>query len=216
MSVRIRRILVLGTRTFAEEVTDFVTDIPGVVVEGFVENLNPERCATPLRGRPVIWVDDLPKFAGTHEVVCALSTTKRSRFTAQAAAHGMRFATLVHPTSHVSKSATLGPGTVVNALAAVGAHAVLGANVIISRGVLVGHHSRLGDHVTVGPGANIAGCTEIGEATYVGMGAIVLDHVKVGDHALIGSGALVNRDVPSRVQVLGMPARITREGVDGK
>jgi sugar O-acyltransferase (sialic acid O-acetyltransferase NeuD family) len=211
-----RRILILGTRTFAEEVAEFVSDIPGVEVEGFVENMNRERCAEPLLGLPVIWVDDLPGYVDTHEAVCALSTTKRSRFTAQAAAHGMRFATLVHPTSLVAKSATLGPGTIINALSAVGAQVRVGAHVVMNRGVLIGHHTRIGDFVTLAPGSNIAGCSEIGESTYVGMGAIVLDHTKVGACSVVGSGAVVTRDVPSHVQVLGAPARITKEGIDGR
>jgi sugar O-acyltransferase (sialic acid O-acetyltransferase NeuD family) len=211
-----RRILILGTRTFAEEVAEFISDIPGVEVEGFVENMDRSTCTSRKVGLPVIWVDDLPKYAATHEAVCALSTTKRSKFTTQAAALGMRFATLVHPTSLVAKSATLGPGTIVNALSAVGAHVQVGAHVIINRGVLIGHHSRIGDYATLSPGSNIAGCSEIGEATWVGMGAIVLDHTTVGAHSIVGSGAVVTKDVPSRVQVLGTPARITKEGIDGK
>ena len=48
------------------------------------------------------------------------------------------------------------------------------------------------------------------------MGAIVLDHVTIGAHAVVAAGAVVTRDVPDRVQVMGMPAKVTRENIDGR
>lgn len=211
-----RRILVLGTRTFAVEVADMASDIPGVVVEGFVENLDRDRAGGTLEGLPVHWVDDIAPLAATHEAVCALSTTHRSQFTAQVEALGMRFAALVHPTARLSRSAEVGEGSIVNAGAILAAHATLGRHVIVNRGALIGHHTRLGDHVTVGPGANIGGCCEVGEATYIGIGAVVLDQMRIGAHAIVGAAALVTREVPDRVQVMGVPARITREHIDGR
>jgi acetyltransferase-like isoleucine patch superfamily enzyme len=66
------------------------------------------------------------------------------------------------------------------------------------------------------PGANIAGACSIGNATYVGMGALVLDHHIVGSQSVVGAGSVVTRDVPDKVQVLGAPARIVREQIEGR
>lgn len=210
------RLLVLGTRTFAVEVADMASDIPGVVVEGFVENLDRDRAGQTLEGLPIHWVGDIGALAATHEAVCALSTTFRSRFTCEVEALGLRFATLVHPTARVSRSAVVGEGSVVNAGAIIAARAVLGRHVIVNRGALIGHHTRLGDHATVGPGANIGGCCEVGEATYIGIGAVILDQLRIGAHAIVGAASLVTREVADRVQVMGVPARVTKENIDGR
>ena len=209
-------LLILGTRTLAEEVADLAADTPGFRVAGFVENLDRERCREPLRGLPVHWIDDVRELARDHVAVCALATTKRRRFVEEAAALGLGFAMLVHPTAHVSGTTRIGAGSIVGAGAVVGARSSLGRHVLLNRGVLVGHHTEIGDYVTLQPGANVAGACRIGEGTYVGMGAVVLDHLSIGEGAVVGAGAVVTKDVPPHVQVVGVPARIVKEGVDGR
>ena len=210
------RLLILGTRTFASEVADLASDVPDCEVTAFVENMDPAKRGTTLDGRPILWIDEIAALASTHVAVCALSTTHRHRFVAQAAALGVPFATLVHPTARISRTARVLPGAIVSAGAIVAAHATIGHHTIVNRGALIGHHTTLGDYVTVGPGANIGGCCAFGDATYVGIGAIVLDQLQIGRQVVVGAGAVVTRPVPDRVQVMGVPARVTREDIDGR
>jgi len=46
------------------------------------------------------------------------------------------------------------------------------------------------------------------EDVYLGAGCIILPGVQVGSGALVAAGALVNRDVPARQGVAGVPARV--------
>lgn len=210
------RLLILGTRSLAEEVADLASEMPGVEVAGFVENLERSRCDETVEGLPIIWVDSLAEYRESHTAVCALATTHRSRFTDQAAALGIGFATLVHPSARISRRSSLGEGTIVSAGVIVAAHATIGRHVLLNRGALIGHHTSIGDHASILPGANIAGKCRIGDSAYVGMGAIVLDNIVVGAHSVVGAGAVVTRDVPSNVQVVGVPARIVKENISGK
>jgi sugar O-acyltransferase (sialic acid O-acetyltransferase NeuD family) len=208
------QVVILGTHLFAEEVADLVEQVPDHELAAFCENWDRDRCAQPLLGRPVVWIDDLADLAADHLAVCAIGTTRRRGFVEQAAAAGIGFVTLRHPTATVFPSARIGEGCILGAGTVVAARTEVGRHTILNRGVLVGHHARVGDYVTLSPAANVAGATRIGDGVYVGMGAAVLDRLEIGAGSVIGAGAVVTRDMPAGVQALGVPARVVREGVE--
>jgi sugar O-acyltransferase (sialic acid O-acetyltransferase NeuD family) len=201
----VRSLFILGTGLLAEEFFA-LAETSGCSVTAFVENLQLDKIGGSLCGRPIIGIDDLPDRAAC---ICALSTTRRREYIDQVAGRAT-FATLVHPTSVVLPSTTVGEGTVVSTGVLVGARTEIGRHVFLNRGVRVGHHARIGDYVTVQPGANIAGAGEIGAETYIGMGAIVIERLTIGSGVTIAAGALVKHDVPDRTLVAGAPAVIKK------
>lgn len=68
----------------------------------------------------------------------------------------------------------------------------------------------LEDHVTVGHRA-VVHSAYIERGSLIGIGAVVLDGVRVGAGSIIGAGAVVNKDVPPRSLVVGVPAKWLRE-----
>ncbi len=81
--------------------------------------------------------------------------------------------------------------------------------------VIVGVHTGIGlrgsffsdDMGTRGP--------TVGAYTRVGTGAKILGAVTVGERAVIGAGAVVINDVPEAATVVGVPARVVRQGPVG-
>jgi serine O-acetyltransferase len=81
--------------------------------------------------------------------------------------------------------------------------------------VIVGVHTGIGlrgsflsdDMGTRGP--------VVGAYARIGTGAKVLGHVCVGERAVIGAGAVVLADVPEAATVVGVPARVVRQGPVG-
>ncbi len=137
------RLLILGARSFAEDVADWATDIPHATIAGFVVNdRRPER-GDQLRGLPVYWIDDLPQPLESYSAVCALSTTRRRPIIQAARGQGLAFTVLRHPTAHVPRSVRLGTGIVAAPCCVVGGHAEFGDDVILGRGSLIGHHTQL-------------------------------------------------------------------------
>ncbi len=212
---RPQKLAILGTSLFAPEVADIVEDCGTFEVSVFVENWDRSKAGETLLGRPIVWLEEAAPLAATHQALCSLGTTRRRAFVEAAAALGFRFATVLHPTARVSRRSQVGAGSFLSAGVVVAAQARIGSHVIVNRGVLVGHDTVVGDYVTLSPGANVAGAVSIGAGSYVGMGAIVLDRVRIGEGAVIGAGAVVTKDVPDRVEVMGIPARVVRELAEG-
>ena len=209
-------LLILGAGTFAVEVADLASDIPGIRVAGFVESLDRSRCAETIQGLPVHWVDEIGHLAESHSAICAIGSTHRRTFIERVAALGTPFIKLIHPTARVSLTSSVGEGSIISVGAVIASHVGLGRHVIANRGALIGHHTDIGDYVTIGPGANIAGGCRIAAGVYLGIGATLVDNKSVGAGSIVGAGALVTKDVSSNVLVAGAPARIAKKDVDGK
>jgi acetyltransferase EpsM len=212
----LKPLLILGTRPYALVFADAFSDLPGFHVTGFVENLDRDRCRDSMEGLPIYWIDDIAPFATTHAVICSLSTTFRDRFIEPVKRMGFDFLTLVHPTGYVSRKSTLGHGVSINVGSIVAGYTSIGSYVQINRGVTVGHHTVIEDYATLQPGVQLAGNCHIGHHTYLGIGAVIVDGVTIGAHSVVGAGAVVTHDLPDRVLAVGVPARVVREGIEGK
>jgi serine O-acetyltransferase len=86
-------------------------------------------------------------------------------------------------------------------------------------GFVVGETATIGDNVSILQGVTLGGTgkseedrhPKIGNGVLIGAGAIVLGNIKVGECARIGAGSVVVKEVPPRVTVAGVPARIIGE-----
>jgi sugar O-acyltransferase (sialic acid O-acetyltransferase NeuD family) len=215
LASKAQNLLILGTGLFAAEMADMISEIKAFRVTGFVENMERQRCKQRIDSLPIYWVDDVAQLSKSHHAVCSLGTTKRKGFIEQVASYNMPFATPVHPSARVSPKSTLGDGTFIAPGVIIASNTRLGQHVRVNRGALIGHDTTIHDYVTIQPGANIAGVCTIGQAAYVGMGAIIIERISIGSKSVIAAGSVVIKDVPGRVMVAGVPAKIIKENIDG-
>lgn len=70
----------------------------------------------------------------------------------------------------------------------------------------------LAENVTVGHGAVLEGC-HIGANTVIGMNSTVLPFAVVGEQVMVAAGSVIpeRMEVPARVLVAGVPAKIKKE-----
>lgn len=123
-----------------------------------------------------------------------------------------RWATITHPETYLSPSASLGEGVVVLPRALLHAGVHVGAHSLVNSGAVVEHDVVLGEHVLVGPGAVLGGGVIVGDAVFIGLGAIIRNSVRIGAGAVVGMGAVVVRDVAAGSVVMGNPARAKGAG----
>jgi acetyltransferase-like isoleucine patch superfamily enzyme len=87
---------------------------------------------------------------------------------------------------------------------------VIGHNVTISMGCSLISHLDVGRSKLSHRFPTEYGQIRIGCDCYLGANAMVLMDVELGEGCLVGAGAVVNRSVPARTMVAGVPARLIR------
>jgi sugar O-acyltransferase (sialic acid O-acetyltransferase NeuD family) len=118
------------------------------------------------------------------------------------------FRPLVHPSSSVSTTMTIGAGSIISRLVSAGFGASIGNGCHVNRSASLGHHCVVENFVTVGPSATILGGARLGRGSFIGAGSVVLPHVSVGEFAVVGAGAVVTKDVEEGAVVIGNPAKV--------
>ena len=91
-------------------------------------------------------------------------------------------------------------------------------NISVSGSVTIGRNVIISENVTIwdSDAHHIVGRPRgpqpiiIGDHVWIGLNATILKGVTIGDGAVIAAGALVNRNVPPRMLVAGVPARPVR------
>lgn len=206
-----KRLILVGCGAFARELINWVEDLAdlgkSISVRGFLDD-NP--CA--LQGFPysVPYLGSISAFTPQpgDQLLMAIGDpkAKKSLFT-ELKNKGATFATLIHPSAVVARSAKLGEGVVLCPQAFVSADAVVGDLCAINGNASVGHDVQLGSFSTLSSHVDLTGWVQVEECAFFGSGSRVLPKVKIGTGARIGAGAVVMRSVPADTVVYAPPAK---------
>jgi len=123
----------------------------------------------------------------------------------------LRWATLIHPSAYVCKTASIGTGSLVCAGAVIQPDTVIGRHAIINTGANIDHDCRIGNFAHICPGSNLAGGVTIGEGSMIGIGSSLIPLKSVGAWSIVGAGTVVIDDIPEKSKAVGVPARIVEK-----
>ena len=97
----------------------------------------------------------------------------------------------------------------------------IGKGIMLDHGtaVVIGETAVIGDNVSILQGVTLGGTgkqdqdrhPKIGNGVLIGAGAKILGNIHIGDCSRIGAGSVVLKEVPPRVTVAGVPAKVVGE-----
>lgn len=153
--------------------------------------------------------EDLPNLAKTYRyALIATGQIKdaecRIHLFHQARQLGFRLPTIIAPTAHVSRHATIGAGTIVMHGAIINAGVTIGANCIVNSLALLEHDVFVEDHCHISTGAILNGGVALGSGSFIGSASVVKQGVKIGNNCLVGMGLSVRNDLKSQTKFIGL------------
>lgn len=207
--------IIIGAGGHSRVVYDILSYDQNTEVVAFIDN-TPRGSEETIMGVPVKGdhevIRDMIEKEGIGGFIIAVGDNKiRRNHFEKLIDMGLEPVSAIHPESYVSKTATIGAGTVIASGANVSTNAEIGKNSILNTGAIVDHEATIGPHVHIAPGTTIAGRVEIDEFSFVGMGSTVGDYTNIGKNVTVGAGSAVLEDVPPDVTIAGSPAEIKRQ-----
>lgn len=164
-------------------------------------------------GYPVLGTDEdagllHEKYPMCSVVITPDSPAVRKRLAKQYASLGFEFATIVHPSAMISKTARIGQGSVIQRGVNVSSNTSIGRFCKLNTYANIMHDNHVGDFSTIAPNAVLLGYVDLEECAYIGANSTVLPNRIIGGDSIVGAGAVVVKDVPSGHTVVGVPAKI--------
>ena len=154
-------------------------------------------------------IDDLENYTHAARAIVAIGDVASRRLILNA--HGLPWATVIHPTAWVSPSADVGDGVFIGAGVIVQGRSHIGNHAILNTGTIIEHDCEIGTNAHIAPRTALAGGVRVGRDTLVGIGACAIPGVTIGKGCVIGAGSVVVHDVDDGQTVVGIPAKVLAE-----
>lgn len=201
-------LILVGGGGHCKSVID-VAESAGYTILGVLDR--PKEVGKSVLGYKVVGTDDdMAKYADQAEFIVTVGQIKapdlRIKLHKMLTNAGCRLATIIAPTAHVSKYATIGEGTVVMHQAVVNADAKIGNGCIINTFANIEHDAVIGDHCHISTGAMVNGECKVGERCFIGSQSALANCITVGDDIIVGAGSFVRKSITEKGIYAGNPA----------
>lgn len=207
-------LILVGGGGHCKSVID-VAESAGYTILGVLDR--PEEVGKRVLNYEVIGTDaEMSKYADKAEFVVTVGQIKspnlRIKLHQMLADADCRLATIIAPTAHVSRYATVGEGTVVMHQAVVNADAHIGKGCIINTFANIEHDVRIGNYCHISTGSMINGEAEVADSIFIGSQSVVNQCVKVErGGVVIASGSVVNKNITEKGIYAGNPAKLIKK-----
>lgn len=118
-----------------------------------------------------------------------------------------RYATFIHHSAYIAKSAKIGYGCVVLANSVINSNVSMGDYNTIQSNTLIGHDTKIGNSNFFAAHSAIGSNSKIGNADFFGLNTSVNNYISIGDYVFIGMASNVIKGIGDGKMVYGNPAR---------
>lgn len=118
-----------------------------------------------------------------------------------------RFATFIHHSAYVAKSAVLGYGNIILSNVVINSNAVIGDFNTIHSNSLVGHDTSLQNYNFVAAHNVIGSNSKIGDANFFGINSSINNYISIGNFNFVGMASNLIKGLENENKVYGNPAR---------
>lgn len=209
-----KKLAIIGTKEFAEQITNFAIQTGHFEVVGYYDNIEPK--GNIVNGRKVLGtiedaiVDYREKVFD--EIFIGVGYTRfdlRALFYEQLSGE-VPFANIIMPSAEVSPSAKLGEGVYVGPHTTIAANTIVENNVFVHGHCLLGHDCHIHSHSYFSGRDYMAGFCDVGERVFVGLSVCVADHISITDDVWVGIGSIVAKDLTQSGKYMSASTRLVR------
>lgn len=210
-------LILFGVGQIAEVMAHYIREEPALSLVGFVVDREYLPASREFKALPVAAWDEVETVFPPDKVRIlgpvsyrGNNTFRRDRHR-QAREMGYRFASYVHPSSHVG-GAEIGENSVILEECTVQPYARLGVGTILWSKVHIGHHAQVGDFCFFASFCGIAGNARVGDCTFFGGQSGLVDNLGVGSNCIVGAGTILTENVPDGALAVSRGVRIVPNG----
>jgi UDP-N-acetylbacillosamine N-acetyltransferase len=139
------------------------------------------------------------------------SNSIRAKLFEKAKNNRFEILSLIHPSSIISPSVSIGIGTVIMPNVVVNVNAKIGDGVILNTSCVIEHECIIEDFSHISPNVALAGNVKVEKFTHIGIGTSVIQGKIIGSYCIIGAGSVVVKDISNFKKAYGNPCREIEE-----
>lgn len=207
-----KRLAIIGTKEFAEQITDFASQTGNFEVVGYYDNIVPK--GNIVNGRPVLGTveDAIEGYKNNvfDEIFIGVGYTRfdlREQFYAQLKGK-VPFANIISPKVIFENNVNLGEGVYIGRDCYICSGTVIEDNVFMHGGCIIAHDNKICKHSYLSGRIDTAGFCEIGERNFIGIRVLFADHVKTCNDVWVGLACVVAKDIKEPGKYMSPAAKL--------
>lgn len=207
-----KKIAILGGYGDGITISEFIEDMGEFEILGYLNDF--EKKDTLIGNYPVLetcdnWQKLPPDSFFAFGMQRFLKMEERYNKLKQLAIPAERFANIIHPKAHISKTCKLGTnGIIIYPYATIYHSTVINNFCSIRSGANIGHDCIIGEFNYIGPNAVLSGYTKTEEGVYIAPNATINPLLELQKFSMVGSNSVIYKNVGEYQIYQGNPARL--------
>lgn len=207
----LKKLAIIGSGDLGQLIAQHVMNCKAYDVVGYINDFVAK--GTPVNGLDVIGsTTDLDDLIDNRKIDCLMIGVGYKHFEQRKRLFDtwnskIEFATFIHPSAYIDRSASIGAGCVILPGCVLDANTKLGNNVLLNTAVTIAHDSTVGNHSFLSPRVAMAGFINVGQCCNIGINTTIIDNIQIHDFIQTGGGAVVTKNLTEPGLYVGVPAK---------